>query len=73
MRTSANQLDLSVLPPSSRSKVRDYYHYLLERGKKTPKTNAKRKQIYRFSDICGKLSWKGDALAAQRSIRDEWA
>ena len=27
---------------------------------------------YDFSDLCGKLTWKGDALAAQRILRDEW-
>ncbi len=27
---------------------------------------------YDFSDLCGKLTWKGDALAAQRKLRDEW-
>lgn len=27
---------------------------------------------YDFSDLCGKLAWKGDALAAQRKLRDEW-
>lgn len=27
---------------------------------------------YDFSDLCGKLTWKGDALGAQRKLRDEW-
>ena len=27
---------------------------------------------YDFSDLAGKLSWKGDAVAMQRSLRDEW-
>ena len=27
---------------------------------------------YDFSDLAGRLMWKGDAVAAQRSIRDEW-
>jgi hypothetical protein len=27
---------------------------------------------YLFTDLCGTLSWKGDAVAAQRSLRDEW-
>jgi hypothetical protein len=35
---------------------------------KSPQTPAKRG----FADLCGQLSWKGDAVAAQRSIRDEW-
>jgi hypothetical protein len=35
---------------------------------KSPQTPAKRG----FADLCGQLSWNGDAVAAQRSIRDEW-
>ena len=27
---------------------------------------------YDFSDLVGKLQWKGDALAEQRKLRDEW-
>ncbi len=27
---------------------------------------------YDFSDLAGKLSWMGDAVKAQRRIRDEW-
>lgn len=27
---------------------------------------------YDFSDLVGKLEWKGDALAEQRKLRDEW-
>lgn len=27
---------------------------------------------YNFSDLCGALNWKGDAVIAQRSLRDEW-
>jgi len=27
---------------------------------------------YDFSDLVGKLSWKGDALAIQKELRDEW-
>ena len=27
---------------------------------------------YDFSDLAGKLSWKGDALAFQKSLRNEW-
>ena len=32
----------------------------------------KGKNIYDFSDLTGKLSWKGDAVATQRKLRDEW-
>lgn len=27
---------------------------------------------YDFSDIAGMLSWRGDAMAVQRNIRNEW-
>lgn len=27
---------------------------------------------YDFSDLAGKLEWKGDAIAEQRLLRDEW-
>jgi hypothetical protein len=30
------------------------------------------RQHYDFSDLAGRLAWKGDALTAQRSLRDEW-
>ena len=32
-------------------------------------TNGKK---YDFSDLFGKLQWKGDAVAEQRKLRDEW-
>ncbi|MFZ4477481.1 MAG: hypothetical protein ACOYPR_19965 [Saprospiraceae bacterium] len=27
---------------------------------------------YDFSDLAGKLQWRGDAVAEQRRLRDEW-
>jgi hypothetical protein len=27
---------------------------------------------YDFSDLIGRLSWQGDSVTAQRSLRDEW-
>jgi hypothetical protein len=27
---------------------------------------------YDFSDLVGRLSWRGDAIAVQRELRDEW-
>ncbi len=27
---------------------------------------------YDFSDLSGKLEWKGDAVTQQRTMRDEW-
>ncbi|PSB25163.1 hypothetical protein C7B82_24275 [Stenomitos frigidus ULC18] len=31
-----------------------------------------RSQAYDFSDLAGRLQWQGDAIAMQRTIRDEW-
>lgn len=33
---------------------------------------AKKRNNYDFSDLEEKLSWRGDAVAAQRQLRDEW-
>jgi hypothetical protein len=30
------------------------------------------KPNYDFSDLAGKLTWQGDAVAMQRMLRDEW-
>jgi hypothetical protein len=27
---------------------------------------------YDFSDLVGRLTWQGDAVAMQRALRDEW-
>lgn len=27
---------------------------------------------YDFSDLAGRLKWKGDSVAAQKAIRNEW-
>ena len=29
-------------------------------------------QRYDFSDLSGRLKWKGDAVKVQREMRDEW-
>lgn len=44
---------------------------------KEPKPNSKSSQKkgndkFNFSELCGKLEWKGNALAEQRKIRAEW-
>jgi len=33
---------------------------------------TQKKAPYDFSDLVGKLIWKGDALSQQRALRDEW-
>lgn len=35
-------------------------------------SNKIQKSDYDFSDLAGKLLWKGDALAMQKMLRDEW-
>jgi len=30
------------------------------------------KSNYDFSDLAGQLTWRGDAVAMQRTLRDEW-
>ncbi|MBE9201076.1 MULTISPECIES: hypothetical protein [unclassified Nodularia (in: cyanobacteria)] len=35
-------------------------------------SNEEQKHRYDFSDLLGKLNWKGDAVAIQRTLRDEW-
>ena len=37
-----------------------------------PLQEEAKKPKYDFSDIFGKLQWKGDAVAEQRRLRDEW-
>jgi hypothetical protein len=32
----------------------------------------KKANKYDFSDLAGKLQWKGDALEIQRTLRNEW-
>jgi hypothetical protein len=48
--------------------VRDFFQFLLTRRTTTNKSEV----TYRFTDLCGTLNWKGDAVAVQRSLRDEW-
>lgn len=38
----------------------------------TPDAKEPAPRKYDFSDLAGKLEWKGDALAQQRLLRDEW-
>jgi hypothetical protein len=67
-RSTNDLLDLSGLPAPQRREVRDFAQFLLTRQAITRKPVAS----YRFSDLCGTMKWKGDAVAAQRSLRDEW-
>lgn len=71
MATPATTLDLTPLSVSARREVRDFYQFLLaRRGKSKQKTVPPTSPL--FADLCGGLSWKGDAVAVQRRLRDEW-
>ena len=44
-------------------------------GRQRPRRKLPRRQDrrrYDFSDLAGRLRWQGDAVAAQRALRDEW-
>ena len=67
-RSAANMLDLSGLPATERREIRDFFQFLLTR-----RTIINKPEVsYKFTDLCGTVNWKGDAVAAQRSLRDEW-
>ena len=35
-------------------------------------SNKKKSSKYNFSDLTGKIKWKGDAVLEQRKLRSEW-
>ncbi|MCF2147259.1 hypothetical protein IQ276_012690 [Desmonostoc muscorum LEGE 12446] len=35
-------------------------------------SETKQQPNYDFSDLLGRLTWQGDAVAMQRTLRDEW-
>lgn len=72
MPANPKQLDLTALSPSARREMRDFYQFLLSRQTKQPRRNSLPGKSNGFTKLCGKLSWKGDAVAVQRSLRDEW-
>jgi hypothetical protein len=67
-RSATNMLDISELPAAERREMRDFFQFLLTHRASTKKHDA----TYRFSDLCGTVNWQGDAVATQRSLRDEW-
>jgi hypothetical protein len=60
---------INKLKKNERQEVINFINYLLWRQQKIEAHEAKG---YDFSDIAGKLAWQGNAVAAQREIRDEW-
>ncbi|NJL88419.1 MAG: type II toxin-antitoxin system ParD family antitoxin [Coleofasciculaceae cyanobacterium SM2_1_6] len=43
----------------------------LVRDNSSPAINPQ-KPSYDFSDLVGRLTWRGDALEIQQNLRDEW-
>ena len=37
-----------------------------------PKSQDEKPKRYDFSALVGKLNWRGDAVAEQRALRNEW-
>ncbi|WP_293128897.1 type II toxin-antitoxin system ParD family antitoxin [Microcoleus sp. bin38.metabat.b11b12b14.051] len=35
-------------------------------------SEVEQKSSYDFSDLVGRLTWRGDAVIMQRNLRDEW-
>ncbi|MEG4489634.1 type II toxin-antitoxin system ParD family antitoxin [Microcoleus sp. D2_18a_B4] len=35
-------------------------------------SEGNQKPSYDFSDLVGRLTWRGDAVTMQRNLRDEW-
>ncbi|MEH1778708.1 MAG: hypothetical protein V7K67_00445 [Nostoc sp.] len=35
-------------------------------------SEEKQQPSYDFSDLVGRLTWRGDVVAMQRNLRDEW-
>ena len=66
-RSATNILDISELPALERRVMRDFFQFLLTRQTTTSKPEVS----YKFTDLCGTVNWKGDAVAAKRSLRDE--
>lgn len=72
MASTANIIDLSELSTSSRREVHDFYQFILARCRRVKKAPSANAEGCSFYDLCGGLSWKGDAVATQRDLRDEY-
>ncbi len=62
---------VKLFPEARQREALDFVNYLsyLLGQQRIAMTEA---QKYTFSDIAGKLTWRGDAVSVQREIRDEW-
>ena len=61
------QKTLDQLEENEQEEVLEFINYLLWRQGKFVQLKT-----YDFSDLAGKLTWQGDAVATQRDLRDEW-
>lgn len=66
VETSSDQLTIAI-PEEYRNRKLEVIVLPLEEKAEEDKTKK-----YDFSDLVGKLQWKGDAVAEQRRLRDEW-
>lgn len=57
---------LAEIPEAYKDRTVEVIVLPLDDKEKTPKKK------YDFSDLVGKLEWTGDAVAEQRTLRDEW-
>ena len=75
--------EIKRIPPSRLSEVYDFIHFFrlgleleIAQGdnnqKENPSAEPRSANQYNFSDLAGRLTWQGDALTTQRSLRDEW-
>jgi len=59
--------EIEELSPSMADELLNFLQFL--KNKRKVKDYPKN---YDFSDLVGKLQWKGDAVSEQRKLRDEW-
>jgi hypothetical protein len=75
--------EIKRIPPSRLSEVYDFIHFFRlglesetaqadDNQKENPSAEPNSANQYNFSDLAGRLTWQGDALATQRTLRDEW-
>ena len=73
-KTKTNGHLVIDVPTSLMDKEVDVVLVIQEKEAISPKNSKERKTTkkYDFSNLYGKLEWKGDALAEQKKIRSEW-
>ncbi len=53
-------------------KIPEYEKFMHKRIKVVLMSQMDEKITYSFTDLIGKLVWRGNAISEQRAIRDEW-